>query len=243
MIPKIIHYCWFGKNKLPKDINYFISTWKKYCPDYKIIEWNENNFDINQNLYCKQAYEAKKWAFVADYARLKILSEYGGIYMDTDVEVCKSFDDILSYNLFLGFESDNIITSGVIGACKDNSCIKHLLSYYDNKCFIQNDNQYDLIENVRIISKMLKDKYAINLNNKLQTFDNNYIIFPFEYFCAKDLIDDKIKKTENTYAIHHYNASWVSCVGKIRHLVKIILVKIFGKDFVVFVKSKLYKSK
>lgn len=243
MIPKIIHYCWFGKNELPEDIKFFISTWRKYCPEYKIIEWNENNFDINQNLYCRQAYEAKKWAFVADYARLKVLSEYGGIYMDTDIEVCKSFNDILSYNLLLGFEADTRISTGVIGACKNSNCIKELLLYYDNKSFIKDNKHYDLTTNVEVISKILRDKYDIKLNNTLQIFGDKNIIFPFEYLCAKDLMDGKIKKTENTYAIHHYNASWVSCVGKIRHLVKIILVKIFGKDFVVFLKSKLYKSK
>lgn len=239
MIPKKIHYCWFGKNKLPEDIAFFIGTWKKYCPDYEIKEWNEDNFDINQNLYCKEAYEAKKWAFVSDFARLKILYEEGGIYMDTDIEVCKSFNNLLTNNLLLGFESDTRISTGVIAACKHNKCIKYLLSYYDNKYFKKDESHYDLTTNVEVISKMIKEKYNIKLDNSFQIFDNKNIIFPFEYFCAKDLMDGKIKKTKNTYAIHHFNASWVSYSGKLRHFIKIILVKFFGKRFVMFLKSNL----
>ena len=97
MIPKMIHYCWFGGNPLPDEVKKYMETWKKYCPDYEIKEWNERNFDVNQNQYCSEAYEAKKWAFVSDYARLKILYEHGGIYMDTDVEVCKPLDHLASY--------------------------------------------------------------------------------------------------------------------------------------------------
>lgn len=100
MIPKIIHYCWFGKKPISEDVKKYIETWKKYCPNYEIKQWNEDNFDINQNLYCKEAYEAEKWAFVSDYVRLKVLYEYGGIYMDTDIELCKSFDDLLIYDAY-----------------------------------------------------------------------------------------------------------------------------------------------
>lgn len=109
MIPKIIHYCWFGGKPLPDEVKYYISTWQKYCPDYEIKEWNESNFDVNQNQYCREAYETKKWAFVSDYARLKILYEYGGIYMDTDVEVCKPLDHLASYGFWSGFESESQI--------------------------------------------------------------------------------------------------------------------------------------
>ena len=116
MIPKKIHYCWFGKNPLPEQTKQYIETWKKYCHDYEIIEWNEDNFDINQNQYCKEAYEAKKWAFVSDYVRLKVLYDNGGIYMDTDIEVIKPLDDLLQYNWFAGFEAEDRIQTGVIGA-------------------------------------------------------------------------------------------------------------------------------
>lgn len=242
MIPKIIHYCWFGNNELPEDIQFFIKTWKKYCPDYEIKEWNENNFDVNQNLYCKEAYEAKKWAFVSDYVRLKVLYDYGGIYMDTDVEVCKSFDDLLEYNAWSGFESDSKIPTGTMAASKNNTWIKYLLTYYDNKSFRKENNKYDLTTNVETITRMTKEKYNIKLNNTFQVFGDNNLIFPFDYFCAKDLMDGKIKRTNNTYTIHHFKGSWVSYSGKIRHLIKIILVKLFGVKVVMFLKRQLRKE-
>lgn len=109
MIPKIIHYCWFGGKPLPDEVKKYMETWKKYCPYYEITEWNESNFDVNQNQYCREAYEAGKWAFVSDYARLKILYDYGGIYMDTDMEVCKPLDRLASYAFWSGFESESQI--------------------------------------------------------------------------------------------------------------------------------------
>ena len=242
MIPKIIHYCWFGKTDLPDDVKFYISTWKKYCPNYEIKEWNEDNFDVNQNLYCKEAYEAKKWAFVSDYVRLKVLCDYGGIYMDTDVEVCKSFDDLLKYNAWSGFESDTGISTGMLAASKNNSWIKYLLTYYENRKFKKEDNKYDFTTNVETITRMTKEKYNIKLNNTFQVFDDNNVLFPFDYFCAKDLMDGKIKKTDNTYTIHHFKGSWVSYCGRLRHFIKIILVKMFGVKFVIFLKKQLMKE-
>ena len=122
MIPKIIHYCWFGKNPLPDDARDCIESWKKNCPDYEIKEWNEENFDINTCAYVKEAYDKKKWAFITDFVRLKVLYDYGGIYMDTDVEVCKSLDPLLKWDAFSGFESDNNIPTGTIGAIAKNDC-------------------------------------------------------------------------------------------------------------------------
>lgn len=238
MIPKIIHYCWFGKNKMPEDILFFINTWKKYCPDYEIREWNEDNFDINQNLYCKEAYEAKKWAFVSDYVRLKVLYDYGGIYMDTDIEVCKSFNDLLIYNSCLGFESDTKIQTGMIAACKNNEWIKLLLLYYSEQHFKKENGKCNMTTNVEIITKMIKEKYNIKLNNTFQMFGDNNVIFPFEYFCAKNLIDGKIYKTEKTYTIHHFNGSWLSWEGKIKNFLKIVLALVFGENFIKYLKSK-----
>lgn len=243
MIPKIIHYCWFGKKPIPIEIRNYIETWKKYCPDYEIKEWNESNFNINENIYCKEAYESKKWAFVSDYVRLKVLYDYGGIYMDTDMEMCKPFDDLLKYNAFVGFQSDRKISTGMIAASKKNKWIGYLLSYYDNKCFKKKNNQCDLTTNVEVITAMTKEKYNIILNDSLQTFGDNNVVFPFEYFCAKDSIDGKIYKTKKTYTIHHFNASWLSWYGKIKSLLKRILVIFFGKKFVIYLKMKKNKGK
>ena len=112
-IPKILHYCWFGGAPKPKNIQNCIRSWKKYCPDYEIIEWNEQNFDVSQSLYPRQAYDARRWAFVADYARLKILYEQGGIYMDTDVELLRPLDDLLAYPAFFGFQHNNEVATGL----------------------------------------------------------------------------------------------------------------------------------
>lgn len=129
MIPKIIHYCWFGGNSQPADVKKYIESWRKYCPDYEFKEWNESNFDLNENDYCKEAYEAKKWAFVTDYVRLKALYEYGGFYMDTDVEVIKSLEPLRIYNAVSGYESSTHIQTPH-HRCEVDSMILPLLHQY-----------------------------------------------------------------------------------------------------------------
>lgn len=239
MIPKIIHYCWFGGNLLPDEVKKYMETWKKYCPDYEIKEWNESNFDINQNQYCREAYEARKWAFISDYARLKILYDYGGIYMDTDVEVCKPLDCLASYDFWSGFESESQIPTGIMASCRDNELLEYLLSYYDDKHFRNENGSYDTTTNVTTITKMVKDKYDIELNNTFQIFGDNNAIFPFEYFCAKSTEDGKIKKTENTYTIHHFAGSWLTNYEVFRHKIKLLLVGLFGRNLVINLKKSL----
>lgn len=194
MIPKVIHYCWFGCKPLPEDVKRYIKTWKKYCPDYEIKEWNESNFDVKQNQYCREAYEAKKWAFVSDYVRLKVLYDYGGIYMD-------------------------------------NELLGYLLSYYDDKYFKNEDGSYDMTTNVITITRMIKDKYDVELNNTFQIFGNNNAIFPFEYFCAKDFFSGKVNRTENTYTIHHFQGSWLSDNERKKQKIRKVLIKVIGKEF------------
>lgn len=231
-IPKTIHYCWFGGNQLPDDAKRYIETWKRYCPDYKIIEWNETNFDVFQNQYCREAYEAKKWAFVSDYVRLKVLYDHGGIYMDTDVEVCKNLDDLLIYSACTGFESNTGIVTGIIMACKNNEWIGYLLDYYTDKHFLDEKGKCDLTTNVTVITNMTVKKYSLLLNNKKQVFGGSNVIFPFDYFCAKSLDDGKIRMTSNTYTIHHFAGSWLTPLQKCRHKIKELLVKVVGVDIV-----------
>ncbi len=242
MIPKIIHYCWFGGNPLPDEVKKYMETWKKYCPGYEIKEWNESNFDVNQNKYCSEAYKARKWAFVSDYARLKILYDYGGIYMDTDVEVCKPLDHLVSYAFWSGFESESQIPTGIIASCRDNELLGYLLSYYEGKHFKNKDGSYDNTTNVITITRMVKDKYDIELNNTFQIFGDNNAIFPFDYFCAKSTEDGKIKKTENTYTIHHFAGSWLTNYEVFRHKIKLLLVGLFGRNLVVNLKKYLYRK-
>jgi len=208
IIPKKIHYCWFGGKPLPDSAKKYIETWKHYCPDYEIVEWNESNFNISINPYVKEAYAAGKWAFITDYVRLFVLYTYGGIYMDTDVEVIKNIDIFLQHPAFSGFESSNYIPTGIIGATKNNRWIEYLLSYYNDRHFRNSDNSLDLTSNVVTITKMTKEKYGITLDNTFQSIEGLFALYPFEYFCPKDYKTGIINTTSNTYAIHHFAGSW-----------------------------------
>lgn len=207
-IPKIIHYVWFGRNPLPELAKKCIDSWKKYCPDYEIIEWNEDNFDINYCTYVKEAYEAKKWAFVSDVARLYALVNYGGIYMDTDVEVLKPLDELLKYEAVSGFETEHSIPTGLMAACKGHRLFDELLHEYDTIHFKKQDGSLDVTTNVtRITNTCLK--YGFKPNNQLQTV-NGFTLLPKDYLCPKDYITKKVNITNNTMVIHHFDGSWLS---------------------------------
>lgn len=210
MIEKIIHYCWFGGNPIDEKSRGCIESWKKFCPEYKIIEWNEKNFDINSNLYVKQAYDAKKWAFITDYVRLYVLYNYGGIYMDTDVELLKNLDDYLDNDAFSGFESEEIIPTGIMASEKHGEWVKYLLTYYDGRSFIKDDGSLDMTPNIAAITKMTKERYNINLNNTYQKIAGVVTLYPKDYFCPKSHVTGEINITENTVCIHHFNGSWIS---------------------------------
>ena len=209
MIPKIIHYCWFGGNPKSESVKKYIESWRKYCPDYEIKEWNESNFNINENDYCREAYEAKKWAFVTDYVRLKALYEEGGFYMDTDVEVVKSLDPLRVYDAVSGYESPTHIPTGTMGACRDNEWIGMLLHDYDHRHFLRKDGTCDTITNVVVITDLTVKKYGLHLHGQKLVFGHNMVLLPFDYLCAKDLDTGEICKTSNTYTIHHFAASWL----------------------------------
>ena len=209
MIPKKIHYCWFGGNPLSEEVKRYIASWKKYCPDYEIIEWNESNFDVTENAYCKEAYEAKKWAFVSDYARLKVLHDHGGFYMDADVEVVKSLDPLRVYDAVSGYESQTHIATGTMGACRDNEWISMLLSDYDDRHFLKEDGTYDLTTNVEVITRLTVERYHLQLNGAKTMFGENMVFLPFDYLCAKSLETGEILRSENTFTIHHFAGSWL----------------------------------
>lgn len=209
IIPKKIHYCWFGRNPIPDKYKYWMESWHKYCPDYEIIEWNEDNYNISKNSYMLQAYEAKKWGFVPDYARLDIIYQHGGIYLDTDVELVKNLDDLLYQKGFAGFECDERVALGLgFGATKNLSIIKRMRDYYDDLQFVNPDGSYNLIASPRIQTEMLL-KEGLKLNGEYQILDG-LTIFPEKVFCGKGLNTRQIRITEDTRSIHHYDASWVN---------------------------------
>ena len=226
-IPKKIHYCWFGNNDKPKIVMKCIETWKRILPDYEIIEWNENNFDINSNKYVKEAYENKKYAFVSDYVRVYVLYNIGGIYLDTDVEVFKPLDKFLKEDSFWGFEEKNYIATSTIGAKAGNKLIKQFLDFYEGKSYNEMATSIETSTNVQIVTKIFKDM-GFEMNGEKQTIDEIATIYPQEYFSPYDYINYYDKKTDNTHTMHLFYKSWVSPKDKIKSSIKKILSKIIG---------------
>jgi hypothetical protein len=206
MIPKIIHYCWFGGNPLPELAQKCIESWKKYCPDYEIREWNETNFDLNCNQYVKEAFEAKKWAFITDYVRLWAMVRDGGIYMDTDVEIIRPLDIYLKERAFSGFETEDSIPTGIMACEEGFPLFKELLTEYRNRSFIKSDGTYDLTTNVTAITNYCL-RYGLVLNNTKQTIQG-FTLYPHDVFCPKSHKTGIITCTENTHTIHHFAGSW-----------------------------------
>jgi len=193
---------------LPESAKKCIESWRKFCPDYEIIEWNETNCDLRNYPYAQEAYDAGKWAFVTDVVRLDVLVQHGGIYMDTDVEVLKSLDDILGYDAVSGFETASQIPTGLMACKKEHPLFVELLQNYAQAHFILEGGGYDLTTNVKRITETCM-KYGLQLNNTLQTI-NGFTLFPKEYFCPKDYDSNACTITENTYTIHHFDGSWLS---------------------------------
>ena len=200
MIPKIIHYCWFGGKEKPEIVKDCIESWKKHMPDWEFKEWNENNFDINYNEYTKKSYEAKKWAFTSDIARLWALYNYGGIYMDTDVKVFQPLDKFLKYNFFTGFEQVHFPVTATMGAEKGNKLIKEMLDIYDNKRFETHTNWHEYETNTMIMSDII-GKYFDRDKVEFQEKDN-MAIYPRETFCSYEILDN------NVYTQHLMLGSW-----------------------------------
>lgn len=205
-IPKKIHYFWFGGNELPESVKRCIESWEKYCPDYEIVRWDEANYDYKKNQYMSEAYEAKKWSFVSDYARLDIIYQYGGIYLDTDVELIKSLDDLLIYPCFMGFERSYVALGLGFGAQPQLREIKEMMGKYENLYFINKDGSLNLKPITHYTNEYLSTKGLV-ADGSRQTL-GNIEIFPPEYFCPKDYYSRTCNITEKTYSIHHYDSSW-----------------------------------
>lgn len=227
-IPKKIHYCWFGKKDKPEIVVKCIDSWKKVLNDYEIIEWNESKFDINCNNYVKQAYERGKFAFVSDYVRIKVLYDYGGIYLDTDVEVFKTFDDLLENDSFWGFEEANYIATSTIGAKKQNKIIGEFIDLYKEQSFIDEFGQISKTTNVSMITELLASK-GVKMDGKYQQVDS-MIIYPREILSPYDYSNCRDFTTKDTYCIHHFYKSWLPLSQRIKSSIKYNIANIIGGD-------------
>lgn len=232
MIPKIIHYCWFGGKPLPANAKKCIASWRKYLPDYEIKEWNESNFDVNIIPYTAEAYKVKKYAFVSDYARFWILYKFGGLYFDTDVEIIQNMDCIIAKGPFMGCENEVKIDTlpiqlGVnpglgLGANPKLDLLGEILSLYRDKHYILANGSFSR-DNVVTITTELLCQYGLKSTTHIQNIAGIFV-YPKKYFCPKDYTTGKIKITKDSYSIHWYGASWASPSQKIKRFVWKMLI-------------------
>jgi len=219
MIPKIIHYIWLGGKSLPSLEKKCIKSWRKFCPDYEIKKWDETNFDINSNQYCREAYEAKKYAFASDYIRLHALVEHGGIYLDTDVELFKSLNSFLHHEAFTGIEAVGQIATAILGSSKGNALFQDFLKEYELKSFVLPNGNFNLIINNTFFLEFLQKKGFI-LDDSYQEVEG-LAVYPKEFFSPKNFSDFKLNpssRTTNTVSVHYGAASWARKEMRLRKL-------------------------
>lgn len=248
MIPKVVHYCWFGGKPLPPLAQKCIKSWKKYCPGYEIRQWNESNVDFSDCDYAIEAYNQKKWAFVSDYARFKILYEYGGLYFDTDVELVKPIDDIVQKGAFMGCQNDcsgnnNVcVNPGLgLGVAPGLDLYREILDMYKTLHFEQEGNSRNLKTVVEYTTELLQ-KYGLKNIDVIQNVADVYI-YPKEFFQPMDLYTGKVYITDNTVSIHHYSGSWCDKKNLIRGKIYQFLYRFLGKKIANFVREKFGAKK
>ena len=239
MIPKIIHLCWLSGDKYPAKIAKCIASWKKNLPDYEIMLWDTKRFDLNSSNWVKQAFEAKKYAFAADYIRFYALYNYGGVYLDSDVEVLKSFNPLLDLPYFVGAEKAGTPEAAIMGAEKGLPWIKKCLDYYSGRNFIKEDGSYDIRKLPDIMVEQITKLQPIR-NLSLEEserireldFSKEGLVMHDKYFSPKVFDSREVEITPYTYAIHHYQNSWFSHKAKIYYRFRTIMIRVFGYKFV-----------
>ena len=236
MIPKKIHYCWFGRGEKPELAKKCIASWKKYCPDYQVVEWNEDNFDLNCNAYVRYCYANKKWAFLSDFVRLAVVNEHGGLYFDTDVELVRSPDELLQYDAFYGFESDTAVNTGQgFGSVAKHSAMESMLYQY---LALQPDEQGQFP--VTPCPKLNTDAllpFGLVLNGQRQNVAGAEIL-PADFTNPYDDVTGRLNKTANTISIHWYSKSWLSPGMRLRSKLTRPFHRIFGVDCFAWLKKK-----
>ncbi len=224
MIPHVIHYCWFGHNPKPKLIQRCIESWRRYCPDWEIKEWNEDNYDVLASEYTKAAYESKKWAYVADYARFDVLNRYGGVYFDTDVELLRPIPEyLMEEEAFTGFETSDKVAPGLVyGTIANQRLLNDILTKYCKTEYTTNETVVDLLTEILVKNGLIR-------NNQDQSV-LGLRIMPTEYFGCFNHEIQAFEKTEKTVSIHHYYASWQPWYSKLRFKTIKCLARILGKN-------------
>lgn len=207
LIPKVIHYCWFGGNPIPDQYKVWMESWHRFCPDYEIIEWNESNYDVSKNAYMYQAYQKKKWGFVSDYARLDVVYHFGGIYLDTDVELVQNLDDLLYQKGFVGFENEERVNTGLgFGAVEGLPVFEEMLDLYSDMRFINEDGSLNMT-GCPILQTSILEKHHLQKNGEYQIVAD-LTIYPEKVLCGKNMITKRVRLKPYTRAIHHFNGSW-----------------------------------
>lgn len=240
MIPKIIHYCWFGGKPIPKLESRCMESWKKYLPGYQVMRWDETTFDVNSVPFTKAAYEAHKYAYVADYVRLYALSNYGGVYLDTDIEVIKSMDELMLYEAVSGFETPNVIQTGVMAFQQDNPILKAFLNIYHHIPF-ETDGKGNVKTkpNSAILANLLVER-GLKLDNTRQDIEG-LAVFPQEYFCPIDQATREQKVTSNTYCIHYLSGSWFSWKLRLINNTKLLIGRHLGYGVISAIRKLIMK--
>lgn len=228
MIPKIIHYCWMSGDAYPEKIRRCMASWRKMLPDYEIWLWDARRFDIHQSAWVREAFEAKKYAFCADYIRLYALYNYGGIYLDSDVEVVKPYDDLLHLPYFIGDESKEYFEAATIGSEPHHPFIGHLLAYYKDRHFIGENGQMDITVMPWVMMMATKGTFRRNVIHRIEDFDYSpdvVNVFPYDWFSPIDTTGERfvLRQTEHTYSIHHFANSWVDWKKR-------LVVRLFGAN-------------
>lgn len=236
MIPKILHYIWLGGNPLPEKVVACMETWKKYCPEYEIKRWDESNLNLDMCKYARQAYDAKKYAFASDFFRFYVLKEFGGIYLDVDVELLKSLDDLLDQKCFMGFEcygKQKSVNPGLIaGSEKNGKVVTDMYNNYLKDNFLFKDGTINYETVCTKTTNYLIENYQLEINDEVQNL-KDVTIYPSEYFCPING-ETKVEEflTENTYSRHIYLASWLppmTTKTKIKNFIKKVIIALIGK--------------
>lgn len=252
MIPKIIHYCWLSDDPYPEKIQHCIDSWKRVLPDYEFILWDRKRFDLESMIWCKQAYDCKKYAFASDYIRMYAVYNYGGIYLDSDVEVLKSFNDLLDLPYFICDEVyQGYVEVAAFGAEKGTKWVGECMHFYDGRKYVEDDKHVNGITAPEVANDMFQSNHSIKKITDRSEFDNDPSVvnlFPYDWFCARRVADDSsiaYAVTDKTYCVHHFANSWVSQSGVVKSRLKTLLVKCglmqWGSSDPLYAIKKLFK--